>query len=83
MKTLSNEADYEPLRVWALCPSSVRPPGFAQFLRGGLVTWWQITQAQIPVRECSIPLAPQARDQRGDGAPLIGLVATMIAEVLP
>ena len=81
MKTSSNEADYEPLRVWALCPSSVRPRGYAQFLRGGLITWLQTTQAQPPVQEREGNLKPQA--PKADGAPLIGLVATMIAEVLP
>ena len=81
MKTSSNEADYEPLRVWALCPSSVRPPGIAQFLRGGLITWLQATQAQASVQEREGNLTPQA--PKADGEPLIGLVATMIAEVLP
>ncbi len=81
MKKLSNEADYEPLRIWALCPSSVRPPGVAQFLRGGLITWLQITQAQTHVQERPVPLMPTATEAYG--APLIGLVTTMIAEVLP
>jgi hypothetical protein len=81
MKKLSNEADYEPLRAWALCPTSVRPPGFAQFLRGGLITWLQTTQAQTRVQEREGNLTPPA--PKADGVPLIGLVATMIAEVLP
>ena len=81
MKKLSNEADYEPLRVWALCPSSVRPPGVAQFLRGGLISWLQTTQAQTSVQEREGNLTPQAPE--ASSTPLIGLVATMIAEVLP
>jgi hypothetical protein len=79
VKTSSNEADYEPLRVWALRPSSVRPPGVAQFLHGGLITWLQTTQAQTPVQERSVPLTPTETSSM----PLIGLVASMIAEVLP
>ena len=34
MKRCWNELEYEPLRTWALLPSSVRPPGLAQILRG-------------------------------------------------
>ncbi len=81
MKTSSNEADYEPLRVWALYPSSVRPPGVAQFLRGGLIIWLQTIQAQTQVQSSERNLAPQAPEAYS--TPLIGLVATMIAEVLP
>jgi hypothetical protein len=36
MKRCWTELDYEPLRTWALLPSSVRPPGLAQILRGGV-----------------------------------------------
>jgi hypothetical protein len=81
VKTSSNEADYEPLRVWALYPSSVRPPGVAQFLRGGLITWLQTTQALTHVQERSVPRTSTPTE--ASSTPLIGLVATMIAEVLP
>jgi hypothetical protein len=81
VKTLSNEADYEPLRVWALCPSSVRPPGAAQFLRGGLITWLQATQARTSAQPHEGNLTPTATEVYS--TPLSTLVATMIAEVLP
>ena len=78
MKTLNNESDYEPLRVWALRPSSVRPPGVAQLLRGGLIVWLQTTQAQTHMQSREIPPTPV----RECSTPLSTLIATMIAEVL-
>ena len=80
MKKSSNEADYEPLRVWALCPSSVRPPGIAQFLRGGMLIWFQTVQP--------LPVAPSdeicvTQTTLADSTPLSMLMAAMIAEVFP
>jgi hypothetical protein len=78
VKRCSNELDYEPLRTWALLPSSVRPPGLAQILQGGFVTWFQSAQS-LPV------LASQAYQKTptvSRSAPaLSALVAAMIAEV--
>ncbi len=80
MKTSCNEPDYEPLRAWALHPSPVRPPGLAQLLRGGLVTWLPMAQA-LPVPasgERSLTHTSQCA-----GTPLSTLIAAMIREVLP
>ncbi len=78
MKSCWNDLDYEPLRTWALLPSSVRPSGLVQILRGGLVTWFQTAQS-LPV------MAPQAFSDpapvSGSATPLSTLVAAMIAEV--
>jgi len=74
-----NDLDYEPLRAWALRPSSVRPPGLAQILRGGLVSWVQV----VP----SLPIMVSQTDKKTPAvcasAPSLSLlVAAMIAEVL-
>jgi len=79
VKRCWNELDYEPLRTWALRPSSVRPPGLAQILRGGLVTWVQVAP--------SLPVMVSQTDKKTPAlcasAPALSmLVATMIAEVL-
>ncbi len=79
MKTQSNEADYERLRAWALQPSSVRPLGVAQLLRGGLITWLQTTHAQTHTPSCEVSVSPT---RENSGAPLPTLMAAMIAEVL-
>jgi hypothetical protein len=79
VKTFHTESDYEPLRVWALRPSSVRPPGVAQLLRGGLITWLQTTQAQIHTPSREVSLSPTIQ---GGSTSLSSLIATMIAEVL-
>ena len=73
------EPDYEALRIWALHPSSVRPAGMAQLLRGGLVTWLHMTQAQTCTQPCEVSLSPATQ---GGSIPLSTLIATMIAEVL-
>lgn len=78
MKDYWNDLEYEPLRTWALLPSSVRPAGLAQILRGGLVTWFQTTQS-LPViasQACSGPPLVSS-----SVTPLSTLVAAMIAEV--
>jgi hypothetical protein len=79
VKTRNNEPDYEPLRVWALQPSSVRPLGVAQCLCGGLITWLQMTPGQTPIQSREGALLPMTQ---GGGGPLCSLIATMIAEVL-
>jgi len=79
VKTQSNEADYERLRAWALQPSSVRPLGVAQLLRGGLITWLQTTHAQTHMPSCEVSVSPP---RENSGASLSALMAAMIAEVL-
>ena len=78
MKRCWNELDYEPLRTWALLPSSVRPPGLAQILRGGLVTWFQTAQALPVIASQAFPGPPPVSSS---ATPLSTLVAAMIAEV--
>ncbi len=78
MKRCWNELDYEPLRAWALLPSSVRPPGLAQILRGGLVTWVQTAQS-LPVIASQAFAGPPPVSS--SATPLSTLVAAMIAEV--
>ncbi|GAC1350140.1 MAG: hypothetical protein NVSMB27_29810 [Ktedonobacteraceae bacterium] len=80
MKTMVVEPAYEPLRTWALHPSSLRPPGLAQFLRGGMVTWLQTAQSLLvpPLQEGSLT---QRTSQAS--TPLSTLVAAMIREVCP
>ncbi|TMC90131.1 MAG: hypothetical protein E6J22_13435 [Chloroflexi bacterium] len=78
MKRCWNELDYEPLRTWALLPSSVRPPGLAQIVRGGLVTWFQTAQS-LPVMASQAFSGPPPVSS--SATPLSTLVAAMIAEV--
>ncbi len=78
MKSYWNDLDYEPLRTWALLPSSVRPAGLAQILRGGLVTWLQ-TARSLPVMVSQAFAGPPPIS--GSAPPLATLVAAMIAEV--
>ncbi len=78
MKRCWNDLDYEPLRTWALLPSSVRPPGLAQILRGGLVTWLQTAQSLPVVGSQAFACPPPIS---GGVTPLSTLVAAMIAEV--
>lgn len=78
MKRCCTELDYEPLRTWALLPSSVRPPGLAQILQGGFVTWFQSAH--------SLPVLASQVDQKTpvvsrSATSLSALVAAMIAEV--
>ena len=78
MKCCWNELDYESLRTWALLPSSVRPPGLAQIVRGGLVTWFQTAQS-LPVMASQAFSGPPPVSS--SATPLSTLVAAMIAEV--
>ncbi len=78
MKRCWNELDYEPLRTWALLPSSVRPPGLAQILRGGLAAWFRTAQS-LPVIASQAFSGPPPVS--GSAPPLSTLVAAMIAEV--
>jgi hypothetical protein len=79
VKHPANRGDYEPLRTWALHPSSIRPTGLAQLLCGGMVTWLQAVQP-LPVT----PLRESTGAQAVSGiTPAVSLlVAAMIAEVL-
>jgi hypothetical protein len=74
------EPAYEPLRAWALHPSPLRPPGIAQLLRGGMITWLQTAQS-LPVissqEHVLTPMLPSVT------TPLSTLVAAMIQEIYP
>lgn len=75
MKKCLVEPAYEPLRTWALHPSSIRPPGLAHMLRGGMISWLRDTQ-----------LLPAAQSRETHPARLFStslstLVAAMIMEV--
>ena len=74
------EPAYEPLRAWALHPCPLRPPGVAQLLCGGMITWVQ--QMQRLSDEPSGRVSPAA-PTRCCSTPLSTIVATMIAEVCP
>ena len=78
MKDYWNDLEYEPLRTWALLPSSVRPAGLAQILRGGLVTWFQTTQSLPVIASQAFSGPPPVSSSV---TPLSTLVAAMIAEV--
>lgn len=78
MKSYWNDLDYEPLRTWALLPSSVRPPGLAQILRGGLVTWLQTAQSLPVIASQAFSCPPPISDSV---TPFSTLIAAMIAEV--
>ena len=68
---------YESLRTWALHPTAVRPPGWAQILGGGLAHWMYAVQ-RLPVVACK-ETAVYAEPPRL--AELPRLLAAMIAEV--
>ena len=78
MKDYWNDLEYEPLRTWALLPSSVRPAGLAQILRGGLVTWVQTARSLPVIVSQAFACPPLISDS---ATPLSTLVAAMIAEV--
>ena len=80
MKTSWLEADYETIREWALHPSSHRPSGSAQILRGGLVSWLQ-TAHPLPTTSSRGTALSQTIPYVS--TPLSLLVAAMIAEVFP
>jgi hypothetical protein len=75
MKISWVEPAYEPLRTWALHPSSMRPPGLAHLLRGGIITWMRETQP-LPAAQSS-----EIHTARLFSTPLSTLVAAMITEV--
>ena len=75
MRTLWIEPAYEPLRTWALESSAVRPPGVAQILRGGIITWIQETQP-LPAVQSS-----ESHTTQNVATMLSTLVAAMIAQV--
>jgi len=78
VKTCFLEAGYEPLRTWALSPSPTRPPGVAQLLRGGMVTWAYQMQ---PLPSVQGSEAWQPSISYMGVTPLSMIVAAMIAEV--
>jgi hypothetical protein len=71
---------YEALRTWALHPTAVRPPGWAQVLGGGLAHWMQAVQS-LPVVCAS--QATTVHTERPRPGELPRLLAAMIAEVYP
>lgn len=73
MKTCQGAPAYEPLRTWALHPSSIRPPGLAHILRGGIIMWMRDTQPLAAVQSSSTA--------RLFSTPLSTIVAAMITEV--
>jgi hypothetical protein len=75
MKLSDQEAAYEAARMWAVSPVSHPPSGWAQLLRGGLVSFLRETHAPI----VSVSLSPQST--RLSVSPLSILVAAMITEV--
>ena len=78
MTTSPVEPLYETLRAWALHPTSVRPPGWAQMLGSGLACWMQTVQ-RTPVVADSQTTTVHA--ERPGPAELPRLLAAMIAEV--
>ncbi len=77
MNTRPLEPLYEALRAWALHPTAVRPPGWAQILRSGLAQWVQAVQP-LSVVSGSQTTVHTSRPRPGD---LPRLLAAMIAEV--
>lgn len=80
MNTTPVDPLYEALRAWALHPTAVRPPGWAQILGGGLAPWMQTVQ-RLPVGSGS--QTTQVHTERPRPAELPRLLAAMIAEVYP
>ena len=80
MNTRPMEPLYEALRAWALHPTAVRPPGWAQILGGGLAHWMQALQ-RLPVG--SGTQTTPVHTERPRPAELPRLLAAMIAEVYP
>ncbi len=75
MRTLWIEPAYEPIRTWALEPSALRPPGVAHILRGGIVTWIQVT-IPLPAVQSS-----ESHTTAHFATMLSTIVAAMIGEV--
>jgi hypothetical protein len=75
MKMCLVEPAYEPLRTWALHPSSIRPPGLAHILRGGMICWMRNTQP-LPAAQ-----SRETHPARLFSTSLSTLVAVMIMEV--
>jgi hypothetical protein len=80
MNTRPIEPLYEALRAWALHPTAVRPPGWAQILGGGLAQWMQAVQP-LPVVSGSRTTTLHTQHPRPGELPR--LLAAMIAEVYP
>jgi hypothetical protein len=77
MKMRLIEPAYEPLRTWALHPCSVRPPGLAHLLRGGIITWLRETHPLPP----PVSRSSETNTTHLFSTPLSTIVAAMIAEV--
>jgi hypothetical protein len=75
MKNLGLEPAYEAARTWALHPGGRTPPGWAQILRRGIVTWMRETHP--PMKSPS----PSPQPTCLGVSPLLPIVAAMIAEV--
>jgi hypothetical protein len=78
MTTSQGTPVYEACREWALHPWLPRPPGVAHIMRGGIITWVRQTHP--------LPAPPPLETRSPDSAcpvcaPLLTLVAAMIAEV--
>jgi hypothetical protein len=77
MKNSELEGRYEAARTWALHPVSHPPSGWAQLVRRGTASWVQETPGPLASSCLSRALAHL------EVAPLLTLVAAMIAEVCP
>jgi hypothetical protein len=80
MNTTPVDPLYEALRTWALHPTAVRPPGWAQILGSGLAQWMQAVQRLPAVSGSQITTVHKERPRPGE---LPRLLAAMIAEVYP
>jgi hypothetical protein len=74
MNSSGLEPAYEATRTWALHPVSHPPPGWAQILRGAMISWMR----ERPALMGSASLAHEPA--RLSSSPLLMLVAAMIAE---
>ncbi len=77
MKMPALEPAYEAARTWAVHPISHPSPGWAHIVRRGMAPWMQQTPAEMESPK------PKPEPARLDVAPLLTLVAAMIAEVCP
>jgi hypothetical protein len=75
VKNSELELTYEAARTWALHPISHPPSGWAQIVRAGSAAWMRGRQQM----DTSQP--QEALLKRPDYAPLLTIVAAMIAEV--
>ena len=69
------EPAYEAARTWAVHPIAHPPPAWAHLVRRGMATWMRETPPEVET------LKPFSQRARLDVAPLLTIVAAMIAEV--